>query len=181
MEQQFPDRRTELASFTMVLLRCDDRYLMLQRSSEKLFAPGRWSGIGGRVEPHEMDDLYASARREILEETGIEDRSIRNLVLRRALLQIRPGYPLTVLLYVTGETDQRVNREFREGSLHWLAAGEIAEVDVIENTGMVIPLLIDDMRRDPSGSEPVVTGACAFGEDGVLESLVWIGPNPVRD
>jgi 8-oxo-dGTP diphosphatase len=163
----------ELAAFTMILLRCEDRYLMLKRSENKAFAPGRWTGIGGRVELHEMADLRASALRELDEETGIQPEQVRNLTLRRALLQHRPGHAITTLLYFTGELDELVTPRSDEGSLHWLLDDELESIDIIENTRQVIPLLIEDMTRDPGGREGLRTGAMAFSSDDQPRQVIW--------
>ena len=163
----------QLAAFTMTLLRCGDRYLMLRRAEHKSFAPARWTGIGGRVEPDELTDLDSAALREVREETGIEPTEIGNLALRRSLLQQRPGHPLTVLLYFTGDVEHPVTPECDEGTLHWLTAEEIEAVDVIENTRLVIPLLIADHEIDPTGNRPVIAGAARFSSDGKLEAIAW--------
>jgi 8-oxo-dGTP diphosphatase len=44
-------------AYTVVLLRHNGRFLLLQRSAAKAFAPQRWTGLGGRVEPAEFTDL----------------------------------------------------------------------------------------------------------------------------
>lgn len=162
-----------LAAFTMTLLCSGDHYLMLQRGNYKSFAPGRWTGIGGRVEPDEFDDISASALREIREETGYQSDEIENLVLRRSLLQQRPGHPATVLFYFTGDVAVRRTLQTDEGTLHWKTFQEIQHLDVIENTRLVIPLLIDDQHRDPHGSCPQIPGACSFDEPGNLSKIVW--------
>jgi 8-oxo-dGTP diphosphatase len=170
MSQRPPN---QLAAFTMTLLRAGDRYLLLRRSDRKAFAPGRWTGVGGRVEAAEHDDLLAAALREIHEETGLCRPEVHNLSLRRALLQSRPGHPLTVLLYLTAEFTEQRPLTSPEGALHWLGLDDLVGLDVIDNTALVLPLLIADMERDPAGHEPVVTGAASFGPDGSLETIVW--------
>jgi 8-oxo-dGTP diphosphatase len=162
-----------LAAFTMVLLCCDDRYLMLQRSPEKLFAPGRWTGIGGRVEPDELDDLKASALREIFEETGYTSEEICHLALRRTLLQQRPQHPVTVLFYFTAEVQAMRSRETREGTLHWLTKAELANIDIIENTRLVIPELIADIECADQGPAGPKSGAASYSPEGELRSIDW--------
>jgi 8-oxo-dGTP diphosphatase len=163
----------QLAAFTMTLLHNNDRYLMLQRSPSKRFAPNRWTGIGGRVESHEIDDLNAAALREIAEETGISPDQVQNLTLRRVLVQQRPEHPITVLLYFTGEVASVGLSPTDEGTLHWLTQEEVDSVDVIENTRAIIPHLIQDMNQDPTGNNGVISGAADFSREGELKSIVW--------
>jgi 8-oxo-dGTP diphosphatase len=162
-----------LAAFTMILLRNRDRFLLLRRSPHKQFAPGRWTGIGGRVEPHELQTLDAAALREIKEETGITPGRIRLLVLRRALMQQRPGHPLTVLLYYTGNVTGPEVVESPEGELHWLAREDLEDLDIIENTAAVIQCLIDDIESDPEGKRPITVGAASFDASGALLGIRW--------
>jgi 8-oxo-dGTP diphosphatase len=167
------DRTDQIAAFTMILLRWRDRYLMLQRGDHKHFAPGRWTGIGGRIEHHEYSNITESALREIEEETGIPAARIQRLSLRRALLQQRPGFPLTLLCYFTADVESPAITDSPEGSLHWVTSDELSRLDVIENTQLVIPLLIRDMGESPGGSGQVITGAARFTETGILSSIVW--------
>lgn len=48
---------------------CDGKVLLLERAKNKKVDPGLYSGIGGKVEPHES--YYDALIREIKEETGI--------------------------------------------------------------------------------------------------------------
>jgi 8-oxo-dGTP diphosphatase len=173
-----PEAHPGLAAFSMTLLCCGDQYLMLQRASHKSFAPGLWTGIGGRVEPDEFDDIPASALREIREETGYQPDDIEHFVLRRTLLQQRPGHPATVLFYFTGHVTARPSPSSTEGTLHWKTEQDIHQlgVAIIENTRLVIPLLIEDRRRDPHGTRPQIPGACFFDEQGPLVRMVWSAP-----
>jgi 8-oxo-dGTP diphosphatase len=163
----------QLAAFTMILLRHDDRYLMLRRSSSKRFAPNRWTGIGGKVESNEFDELTRAALREIAEETGIEARQIRNLTLRRSIIQHRPGHPITVLLYFTGDVAVADVQPISEGTLHWLTESELESIDIIENTATVIPLLINEMDDNPMDSRSPVLGLATFDEAGTLQTITW--------
>ena len=162
-----------LEAYSMILLACRERYLLLRRAPGRRFAPGRWTGLGGRVEPGEFGDLWASALRELAEETGLRAEQVAAFALRRVLVHARPGDPLTVLLYFTGTLSEPVLPPSAEGTLAWVTAGEITGLDVIENTARVIPRLIEDLARDPEGREPVVLGAARYAPDGALERVVW--------
>lgn len=161
--------------FTMLLLRQGGRYLLLERASSKRFAPGLWTGLGGRLESNEMADLQASLLRELREETGLLPDQIERLRLRRALLLARPAEAITLLLHFTGEltADEPHPRDCSEGILHWVEPDRIPELDLIDNAALVIPLLAEDVERDPNGDEPVRLGAAAYSADGTLRRIVW--------
>ncbi|CCF84886.1 NUDIX domain-containing protein [Nitrolancea hollandica] len=167
------DKHNALEAYNMILLCHAGRYLLLRRAGTKRFAPGRWTGLGGRVEEGEFADLHAAAFREVREETGIPAAEIADFTLRRALLQARPGESLTVLLYFTGTLGEPVQPLSSEGTLEWVTEGDLERLDIIENTRLVIPLLIEDVRRDPAGNEPVRVGAAHFRRDGELARIAW--------
>lgn len=162
-----------VACFSMMLLSCDGRYLLLRRSASKRFAPGRWTGLGGRIEPDEFVDLHSAALRELTEETGLTAEDVTAFALRRVLLHNRPGAPLTLLLYFTGRLVEMVMPACSEGTLHWVNEEEISGLDVIENTAGVLPLLIDDLAAEPDGIDRPRVGAAHYQPNGELEQIVW--------
>lgn len=175
-EAEHPD---SLAAYTLVLLLRGERCLLLRRAEHRARFPGRWTGLGGRVEPHELEHLRAAALRELGEEAGIRAERVRNLALRRALLHARPGGSVTVLLYFTGELAGDEGRDLPlraspEGELRWVRPDELERLDLVDNARLVLPLLLEDARRDPEGHEPVKLGALRYSPEGTIESIVWV-------
>ncbi len=160
------------AAYTVVMLTHGDRYLLLHRSPAKRFLPDQWTGLGGRIERHEFDDLRGSALRELHEEAGIAEADVAQFVLRRALLHARADGPLTLLLYYTAEWPSDSAPPCSEGTLRWVTREQFDELDIIDTTRPVLPLLADDLRRDPDGRAPVALGAAIHHAGGGAD-VIW--------
>ena len=145
----FPDnpKPNGIAAYTVILLEHGGEYLLLQRSAEKQFAPNLWTGIGGKVEQDEFGDLRRSALRELYEESGVGTDTLEHFCLRRVMLQNRPGFPLTLLLYFTGRLAERITPPCPEGRLVWKTAAELAALDIIETSKPILPLLVSDVNN----------------------------------
>ena len=92
---------TGLNVYVTVFLFRKNRVLLLERASHKGFAPGRWTGVGGRVEPEEMGDLETAALREVGEEAGIGAADVKDLEMRVVIT--RPeGNDVTTVVFFYG-------------------------------------------------------------------------------
>ncbi len=60
----------------------DDQILLMKRGNDRKIAPGYWFGVGGHMEPEEINDPYKAIYREILEESGIKRERLKNLELK---------------------------------------------------------------------------------------------------
>lgn len=167
------EKTDALEALTVSLLCHENRFLLLQRSPHKSFAPGRWTGLGGHVEDSEYAQLRQAALREVEEEAGILPGQIVNFTLRRALLISRPRQPLRVLLYYTGVLSQAVTPDCPEGTLFWKEAFEFEELDIIETTRPVLSLLIQDMAADPEGDALPIIGMAVFDANGAYQRVIW--------
>ena len=86
--------------YIAVFLFRDDHVLLLRRSEEKAFAPGLWTGIGGRMEPQDMGNVERAALREIGEETGLSDEEVRDLRIRVVFTQPEGGN-ISIVIFCT--------------------------------------------------------------------------------
>ena len=60
-----------LRNSVCAFLRNNGKYLLMKRAENRVFNPGFWSGVGGHMEPKEINDPLSACYREIEEETGI--------------------------------------------------------------------------------------------------------------
>jgi len=167
------EKTDALEAYTVSLLRHTDQYLLLQRSPNKSFAPGRWTGLGGHVEANEYNQLRAAALREVQEEAGLYPQHISDFIFRRALFVSRPNQPLCVILYYTGVLNQLISPACPEGTLFWKQETDFDKLDIIETTRPVLTLLIKDMDIDPEGLDLPKIGMAVFDKKGKFVRDLW--------
>ena len=107
-------------------LRNNKNILLIKRSADKKIAPNLWSGVGGHVEQHEMNNPLQACYREVEEEAGIVRRDIRSLDLLYILIRRRQN-EIRVLYNYFGETSQNNVIQTDEGELHWIPEDEMLE------------------------------------------------------
>lgn len=73
----------QLRNMTSVFITYHGKMLLLCRQGSRLKdVNGTWVGIGGHMEPAEIDNPQAAALREVEEEIGIKSEDLENLTLR---------------------------------------------------------------------------------------------------
>ncbi len=98
---------------------------MLKRPDSKEMVPGKWLGLGGKVEPGE--DIVESAIREFQEETGL---LILDPKLRGTFTWIdRSELAGTLYIFTSSEYEGDLIDECKEGVLSWM---EIDKIDQLE-------------------------------------------------
>jgi 8-oxo-dGTP diphosphatase len=161
---------TGISLLTVVVLFHGARMLLLRRAPWKAFAPNRWTGIGGKVEPGELGDLLGAAKRELHEETDLAPEEVARLRLRRTLTFDRPGEGLVCLLYLTGRATSDRVPESSEGTLAWVAPEELDRLDIVENTAAVLHRLVED---EQAGDARVCCGIASYSADGKLARITF--------
>jgi 8-oxo-dGTP pyrophosphatase MutT (NUDIX family) len=104
-----------------------ENLVVLQRAANKRFAPGLYTGIGGKVEPGE--DILSSAYRELLEETGIHSGQVELHEFARADIDGR-----YVLHYFWGVYPHATLPQSADGHLRWVRFLDLLNLPLIPTT-----------------------------------------------
>lgn len=125
----------------------NDDVLLMERSETNKRMPGFWYGVGGHVEPEEINDPYSAVIREIYEETGLKDYNVENLKLKYMLL--RREKDETVINYVYfGRTNTKMILQNDEGSLHWIPKQEAMNRKFIDVLKLALEHYFEDEKND---------------------------------
>jgi 8-oxo-dGTP diphosphatase len=136
-----PDRYTVIPR-TAIFVRRGDEYLLMKGSPTKRLWAGKYNGLGGHVERGE--DVLASARRELLEETGLQ----ADLWLCGTVL-VDAGATGICLFVLLGENPRGELRPSPEGTAEWLQARDVPGLAAVEDLPVLIARLQAVRRGDP--------------------------------
>ncbi len=138
----YTDYKTVLSVNALIF--SEGKILMLKRADNKKIDPGLYSGIGGKVEPHES--FYDALLREIEEETGLtEFESIKPY----SVTQI--PYPPTdsewVNIYFIVNIAKQVEiKTTEDGTFHWIDPKETLNLPTAEDIHDYLEILSKDPK-----------------------------------
>jgi len=151
-----PDRFSVVPR-TLVFLRRGSEILLLRIPADRGAWAGLLNGVGGHIEPGE--DPLSSARRELLEETGLEADS---LTLCGVLLVDTGGSPGIGLHVFLGELiDDEEPHASPEGLAAWFPIAELAGLPLVEDLPDLLPKVLAWVP-----GQPPFCGATTFDDQG---------------
>lgn len=112
-----------------VFLYNNDKILMMKRAADRKLAPGVWTGIGGHIEPQEINDPETACIREIYEESGIERDQLLELDLRYILIRKKTNEIRKQYVYF-GKTNKYELIDTNEGDLYWISTEQINTLEM---------------------------------------------------
>jgi 8-oxo-dGTP diphosphatase len=132
------------------------KVLLLKGQKHKRIWSEKWNGLGGHIEQGE--DVYSSARRELLEESGLNSVDLNLCGIVSINTQKSPG----ILLFIFKSIFYNEPiRDSSEGKLSWFSLDELAHIPCVEDLEILIPRVLSINKGDPifyAISEPNQSG-----------------------
>lgn len=132
--------RYMLVPRTLIFVTRGEKHLLLRGAANKRLWAGMLNGIGGHVEPGE--DLLSAARRELAEETGLNQPQLR---LAGVMLVDTGASPGVGVFVFSGEAGPGDLIPGSEGELEWLRRTDLVGQAVVPD----LPILLE--RLEASG------------------------------
>jgi 8-oxo-dGTP diphosphatase len=143
-DQVVTSQRYMLIPRTLTFIRRGESFLLIKGSAQKRLWAGRYNGVGGHVESGE--DLYSSAHRELVEETGLTvDLTLVGVVT------VNSGENIGIGIFVfSGENKEGEVKPSEEGCLEWVRINDLSTFPLVED----VQLFLDRIVRMKPGDPP---------------------------
>jgi 8-oxo-dGTP diphosphatase len=137
------DRYT-LIPRTLIFLTRGSRVLLLKGAPHKRLWANQYNGVGGHIEQGE--DVLTAARRELIEETGLDSPDLRLC----GTITVDTGEKVGIGIFIfRGECPTGEAVASHEGVLEWVSFSEVDHLPLVEDLYTLLPRLLVMRAGDP--------------------------------
>jgi 8-oxo-dGTP diphosphatase len=131
---------------TLIFVTRGSQILLLRGTPHKRLWANRYNGVGGHVEQGE--DILSAARRELIEETGLQ---IDDLWLCGLMVVDTGNSPGVGVFILRGElNDPQVEvKPSSEGSLEWVPLDQLNQRPLLDDLNILLPRVLSQRRDLP--------------------------------
>jgi 8-oxo-dGTP diphosphatase len=133
--------RYVMVSRSLILLIKEDHVLLQKASPTKKIWAGFYNGLGGHVEKQE--DILSSAKRELMEEAGVQcsDLHLRGMVT----IEVQDQQGILMFVFSGSNVLGKLQNSI-EGQLEWIEIQKMESLPIVEDVPFLVHMLIDDKR-----------------------------------
>lgn len=143
-DQGLNKERYTLIPRTLIFITRGDAVLLLHGDPGKRIWAEAYNGIGGHIEAGE--DVLTAARRELKEETGLDNQGMRLV----GTVTIDTGQKPGIALYIfRGEYRGGQLSTSREGQLTWIKTSDLKSLPLVEDLTTLLPRVLEHQEGDP--------------------------------
>ncbi len=129
------DRYCVIPRVLVFIFRGED-VLLIKGNPEKKIWPNQYNGIGGHIERRE--DVITAARRELLEEAGIQTDSL----FLCGTVMVDAGEDRGIAIYIfKGRYEGDPLIESDEGALVWVQISQLDRYPLVEDLPVILPIV----------------------------------------
>ena len=150
-----PERFQVIPRSLIFVFNSEGEVLLLKGAPDKKIWAGHYNGIGGHVEAGE--DILSSAYRELQEEAGIADLSLR--LVGQVMVEVDPSRGIALFIFKGLYTGEALKPSY-EGDLAWISLSELDSLPVVEDLPVLLPRV---QRHQPA--DPLIIGKYHYVDD----------------
>lgn len=159
-DQGIDDLRYQVVPRTLIFLfNQQHQVLLLRGANTKRLWAGLYNGIGGHIEAGE--DILQAAYRELKEETGIQNVTLR--FCAQVMVDVAENTGVAIFIF-RGDASITDFTPSKEGRLFWVDLDDLESFPLVED----LPLLIPRIAAHQSES-PVIIGKYVYQPDGSMK------------
>ena len=129
---------------TLIFLTRGDSVLLLKGAPTKRLWPNQYNGVGGHVEAGE--DLLTSAKRELMEETGLIPDSL--WLCGTVTVDTQQSIGIGIYVY-RGTCSTGDPLPSSEGNLEWVRFEQVSSLPLVEDLTILLPKVLNQSRSLP--------------------------------